>query len=253
MIQDLEDQVRRAADACFGVGVGARITGGFNNVRGDWLEQILAVIFANLTATGEYGNTVITRLPNTGTMPYQELFGPTARAYLTDLYDSLEEHHISMTMSNPDFVCVTNLSDEVFAAIRGPFTLKVTDIETLWDAYKSIQGRCDPFHIPFVLTVKTSVRPDRRYQIVHEANIVKALAAHLASRYWKRDLYIPFYALIAGPVSDSDRKVLRNPVTHTLVQVSWDPAPVVDSVYSIDSIAEVQTIISNLLAPLRVR
>lgn len=249
MIQDLENQVRNAADARFGAGSGARITGGFNNVRGDWLEQILAVLLANITAGGAYGNTAIVRLPNTGTMRYQELFEPIARAYLTDLYNSLNQRDISMTMSNPDFVCVTNLPDAVFARVRGPFTLGMADIDTLWRAYQDIQGRCNPFEIPFVLTVKTSVRPDRRYQIVHEANVVKALTAHLASRYWKRNLSTPFYALIAGHVSDADRQVLRNPVTHTLVQVSWEPAPVVDGVFEIDSVDEVENTIRGLLTP----
>jgi hypothetical protein len=228
------------------------MTGGINNVRGDWLEQLLAVLFANITAGGTYGNTAIVRLPNAETMPYQELFEPIARTYLSDLYHSLEQNGISLTMSNPDFVCITNLPDEVFARVQGSFTLGMAAIDTLWNAYQEIRGLCDPFHIPFVLTVKTSVRPDRRYQIVHEANVVKALTAHLASRYWNRSLSIPFYALIAGPVSASDREVLRNPVTHTLVQVSWEPVPVVDEVFEIDAIDDVEQIVRHLLRPLQV-
>lgn len=251
MITALEGQVRAAANARLGLNAGSRITGGISNVRGDWLEQILAVLFNNIIANGEYGNTAIIRLPNTETMPYQDLFEPTARAYLADLYASLEENGVSMTMSNPDFVCVTDLPDDVFAKVRGPYALGSIGADTLWQAYEAIRGQCSPFKIAFVLTVKTSVRPDRRYQIVHEANVVKALTAHLASRYWQRDLNVPFYAMIAGPVSDSDREVLRNPVTHTLVQVSWVPTPVVDQVYEINSVTGIRRIVRDLLQSYR--
>lgn len=247
MIDRLENQVRNAADARFGKRAGSTISGGIANVRGDWLEQILAVIFANITADGSYGNTAIVRLPDTDKMEFRELFKSVPKGYLDDLYQSLKDRGISLTMSNPDFVCVTNLSDDIMEEIGGDVVLGEATVDKLSKAYESVRGQCDPFSIPFVLTVKTSVRPDRRYQIVHEANVVKALGAHLASRYWKKDLYFPFYALIANKVSKSDREVLKNPVTHTLVQVSWDPVSVVDEVYEIDSVEDIEQEIRTLL------
>jgi hypothetical protein len=54
--------------------------------------------------------------------------------------------------------------------------------------------------------------------------------------------------MVASPLSRSDREVFRNPATHSLVQVSWSPVPLVDAAYKIDSVEEVQEIVEGLLS-----
>ena len=149
-------------------------------------------------------------------------------------------------MSNPDFICVTNLADYIGLPAK-PVTVSEESLMALNTAYQKLLGQCSADSVPFVLTVKTSVRPDRRYQIVHEANVVKSLVAHLAGRFWQQNLYTAFYAMIASNVSAADRNALRNPATHTLVQVNWTPVPLVDEVYQIDSVDGVQEIVKELL------
>ena len=234
----LQEQVRTAADARYGGGTGDKLTGGLANVRGDWLEQVLGLLLWNIVADSHFGNTAIVKLPNATILPFLGLYSPQAQGYLEDLFASLKTQDISLTMSNPDFVCVTNLPEEIAASFRTPLKMGKEAASTMASAWELLRGICDPFSVPFVLAVKSSIRPDRRYQIVHEANTVKALVAHLASRYWDKDLYTAFYALIADTVSDQDRMVLRNPATHTLVQVAWTPAPVVDGVLELDSVSE---------------
>ena len=53
--------------------------------------------------------------------------------------------------------------------------------------------------------------------------------------------------MVADHVSQSDRQVLSNPATHSLVQVSWKPVPLVDEVYEIDQVTEVVGTVSRLL------
>ena len=149
-------------------------------------------------------------------------------------------------MSNPDFICVTNLPDAV-KDLLNPMSITEQNANALNNFYTHLAGECYADSIPFVLTVKTSLRPDRRYQIVHEANVVKSLVAHLAGRFWQRDLTTAFYAMIASRVSPNDRNALSNPATHTLVQVSWLPVPVVDHVYQIDTAEQIREIITSLL------
>jgi len=246
-IDGLEGQVRKAAEARYGSTAAARLSGGIQNVRGDWLEHILGVIFWNTVASSKYKNTAIIRLPSAARLHFHELYEPRARGYLEELFASLQPHNIQMTMSNPDFICVSNLPSNIAALMQSPVELGESSAAVIVNTYQSLRGVCGAQSIPFVLTVKTSVRPDRRYQIVHEANVVKALVAHLAGRFWQKELYTAFYAMVASPVSDSDREVLRNPATHSLVQVSWTPAPLVDEVYAIDSVDEVTEIIGQLL------
>ena len=245
-VTDLEVQVRKAADARYGAGTGQRLSGGINNARGEWLEYILKLIFWNVAVEFNGGKTVIVKLPNASQLRFRDLYEPRAKGYLEELFVSLRYLGMDMQMSNPDFVCVTNLADDVDIPLERVVVSEESTKE-LDIAYQKLIGRCSADSVPFVLTVKTSVRPDRRYQIVHEANVVKSLVAHLAGRFWQQDLYTAFYAMIASNVSDSDRSALRNPATHTLVQVNWTPVPLVDEVYQIDSVEDVQEIIRGLL------
>ncbi len=247
LLDNLETQARRAADARYGAGAGQGLTGGLRNSRGEWLENILSVIFRNVSREFDDGNPVIVKLPNAAQLRFLELYEPRANRYLEELFVSLRERGIEMTMSNPDFVCVTNLPAEIAGNLRNPMYMNAESITNMDQAYQALRGHCTANSIPFVLTVKTSVRPDRRYQIVHEANVVKSLVAHLAGRFWRRDLYTAFYAMIASNVSASDREVLRNPATYSLVQVSWNPVALVDQVFQIGSVEGVQNTIRELL------
>ena len=246
LLADLESQVRKAADARYGAGTGQQLSGGVNNSRGEWLEYVLKLIFWNAAVEFNGSKTIIVKLPNAAQLQFRDLYEHRAKGYLDELFASLANRGMDMQMSNPDFLCVTNLAEDIDLSSK-PVVVSEDAAESLNTAYQKLLGLCSADSVPFVLTVKTSVRPDRRYQIVHEANVVKSLVAHLAGRFWQQDLYTAFYAMIASNVSNSDRNALRNPATHTLVQVNWTPVPLVDEVYQIDSVEGVQDIIKGLL------
>lgn len=246
LLDSVERQVRSAADARFGAGNGSRLGGGINNARGEWLEDALKVIFWNAAVEHSDGNAVIVKLPNAAQLQFRDLYEPRAKGYLDELFQSLKDRGMDMQMSNPDFICVTGLEDSDDTAAE-PITVSEQSMQMLDSAYENLVGQCNADAIPFVITVKTSTRPDRRYQIVHEANVVKSLVAHLGGRFWNRDLYTAFYAMIASRVSPADRNALRNPATHTLVQVNWTPVPLVDEVYQISSVDNVQETVQELL------
>ena len=246
LLSSVEQQVRSAADARFGIGSGSGLTGGINNSRGEWLEDALKVIFWNAAVEHSDGNAVIVKLPNAAQLQFRDLYEPRAKGYLDELFQSLKDRGMDMQMSNPDFICVTGLADGKDAMTK-PITVSEQSMQMLDSAYEKLIGQCNADAIPFVITVKTSTRPDRRYQIVHEANVVKSLVAHLGGRFWNRDLYTAFYAMIASRVSPADRNALRNPATHTLVQVNWTPVPLVDEIYQISSVDNVRATVRELL------
>ena len=245
-LQLLEEQVRSAAATLFGPSAGVDISGGINNVRGRWLEYILGLVFWN--AASQHPGTAIVRLPDASTMQFHELYEPKSQEYLQQLIDSLAESGTELTMYNPDFVCLTNLPADLNSEFVNSVNMSSSDLVRLLRAYTLIKGKCEPENVRFVITVKTSLRSDRSYQVVHEANIVKALIAHLAGRLWNKSLRTAFYAMIVGPVSEGDRKVFTNPATHTLVQVSWSPEVLVDGAFRIDSVDDVREIADRLLA-----
>ena len=246
-LANLQRQVRSAASARYGSGAGQALSGGLRNARGEWLENILGLTFWNVAAEISNGHTAIVKLPNANQLSFHQLFEPRSREYLEDLFRSLENDNISMEMSNPDFLCVTNLSGDVARYFSDSLTMGIDTINKLNNAYQQVVGQCRATSVPFVLTVKTSIRPDRRYQVVHEANVVKTLMAHLSGRFWNKDLYSAFYAMVAGRVTGADRQVLRNPATYSLVQVSWQPVALVDDVFQIETLAQVRGIIQDLL------
>jgi hypothetical protein len=246
LLGDLGNQVKKAADARYGAGTGGKLDGGLRNSRGEWLEYVLKIVFWNIAVEFNEGKTVIVKLPNATQLRFRDLYESRAKGYLEELFVSLGNRGMDMQMSNPDFLCVTNLADDIDLPSK-QVVVSEESLKALDTAYQKLQGRCAADSVPFVLTVKTSVRPDRRYQIVHEANVVKSLVAHLAGRFWQQDLYTAFYAMVASNVSAADRNALRNPATHTLVQVNWTPVPLVDEVYQIDTVQGVKDIIKKLL------
>lgn len=235
LLDSLVSQVRAATDVRFGAGSAGKLSGGLNRARGEWLEYVLKFVFWDSSVKFGDSNTVIVKLPNASQLSFRDLYESRAKSYLDELFASLETQGMDMQMSNPDFICVTNLPDAVKDSLQ-PITVSEESANVLNGLYTQLVGQCNADSIPFVLTVKTSLRPDRRYQIVHEANVVKSLVAHLAGRFWQRELNTAFYAMVSGTVSQQDRNALRNPATHTLVQVSWVPVSVVDEVYQIDTV-----------------
>lgn len=246
-LDSLQRQVRAAASARYGSGAGQALSGGLRNARGEWLENLLALTFWNAAAEVSDGHTAIVKLPNANQLSFHQLFEPRSREYLEELFLSLENDDISMEMSNPDFLCVTNLPADMARFFSDSLAMSADTINRLNNAYRQVVGQCHANSIPFVLTVKTSIRPDRRYQVVHEANVVKTLMAHLSGRFWDKDLYSAFYAMVVERVTESDRQVLRNPATYSLVQVSWQPVALVDDVFQIETLDQVRDIVQGLL------
>ena len=51
--------MRRAADARYGAGTGQSLSGGINNTRGEWFENILKLIFWNVAMEFDKGGKTV--------------------------------------------------------------------------------------------------------------------------------------------------------------------------------------------------
>lgn len=231
-----------------GVEIEPPAQGAFNNARGDWLELILAAYFWN-AVIDRNADMLILRLPNVSKMEFIELFSDEAQERIRlGLMKSLEKHDARLDMSNPDIIGVrvdrASLPPEYRKRID---RLGIEETQMLFNAYKYLIGRCAYDGILFGVSIKTSLRGDRRYQIVHEGSIVKAFIAHLQTRYWDTTFETKFYGAVTEKVSENDQEIFRTAATHSIVNVFSPSVRAVDAVYHVPTTDLVEEMIEKII------
>jgi Cfr10I/Bse634I restriction endonuclease len=114
-----------------------------------------------------------------------------------------------MRCSTPDFVLIKrNILDSI------PKYSDINFFNQLKDLYKQIINKCEPSDIISFISLKTSNRPDRRYQILYEANITK-----YASKYIHNSS-CPLRFDAIGESNSSDSEVFSAPLLCDLKQIN---------------------------------
>lgn len=247
LLSNIEEISQNAASVLFGRSIGS---GSINNCRGAWLENIIGSIFWNVVATlPDNRDSCLIKLPNATNFSFIDLLEPDAKSALeSGLLRTLEQQNIQMHMSIPDFIFVNQLPDDVsdnFHVTLG--NLSILNQELMSNSYHHILNQCRYDALKFAVSVKSSLRPDRRYQVIHEGNTVKALIAHLQVRFWDTGFQTNFYVMCAGHVSDQDRNIMRSPATHSITDVHARVIPAVDEIFEIHSTQEVEELIKSLI------
>jgi hypothetical protein len=182
-------------------------------------------------------------------MHWWDLLNTEALGVLKGLFKSLEKKGIKMTLPNPDFVCVTGLDKTL-----QPFFEKkiksnsLEDVETINQAYQRVKGLCDYKSIRFGLSVKHEIKPDRRYLIVYEGSLVKAMVAHIQARYWDSSYVMKYYGLVHQPMSAPDREVYLNPSIDSITDVHATPRKAVDEMVQVDTVEDTKAQIRRWVA-----
>lgn len=210
----------------------------FNNARGAWFEMLLYTHFYNLSIQSQ--RYFIFRIPNVNQFAFTHFFNDEVRERLGELEQHLRNQMITLKMSNPDFLCVdlNTVSPTVKSEILSLQSVSNFDVQKLADienVYLKFAGACNFDSIRFAISVKTSTRPDRRYQFIHEGNIIKALTAHLQTRFWRTDFGIKFYALTNNEPTVADREVLKTAAISSITNVFASSVRAVDEVYWIQT------------------
>ncbi|TAK03972.1 hypothetical protein EPO34_02320 [Patescibacteria group bacterium] len=214
----------------------------FNNARGEWFEMLLAARFYNLSKKS--GKFCLFTIPNVSAVEFTEFFDEDVRSRIRELKDHLSLQGIELQMSNPDFVCLDlrKIDRESAAAAFSQPAIKTFDettAEFLDRLYQKFVGRCPFDGMKFVVSAKTSVRPDRRYQFVHEGNIIKALTAHLQTRYWKIDFSTKYYALTNTEPTGPDQAVLKTAAISSITNVFAESVRAVDGISCIRKLSDI--------------
>jgi hypothetical protein len=106
-----------------------------------------------------------------------KLLIPSARQEIAEIREQLDQHGMGLPTSTPDFAVVA-----LPAAFRGEHpwrkelpNLKRENQELLARAHRLMAGRVEPGEILLAIAFKRSLRSDRLYQPLYEANIMQLL------------------------------------------------------------------------------
>jgi hypothetical protein len=210
-----------------------------SNVHGDWYEWLLAITAWNYFSSNDNAHLAIL-LPNVTQFDVSTLYESKLSGLVADLKNKVAEvSDVQLITSNPDFVIIRN---EVAKDLLGGTDAiaeinpgRLTDLEHI---YQKFIGKCAFEDIEGYISVKTSLRPDRRLQISHEGSLMKALYAHLQTREWiTAPKGLKYYA-IATRLTEPDRNALKTVATHSLTTVFSLPQAAVDEVFEVNTLEQ---------------
>lgn len=213
--------------------------GALSNCHGDWYEWLIAVSAWNYSIKNNK-SYVILLLPNVNRFDVALLYNSQLSDYIVDLREKVKfSTDVQLITSNPDFVIIdksnlvlNGLSNKEISSFS---PLIINDLENF---FKKFAGKCDFENIIGYLSVKTSLRPDRRLQISHEGSLMKAIYVHLQTRKWVINPKGLKYYAASTSIGIADRRGLKTVATHSITNVQSIPVAAVDEVYQIDSVKD---------------
>lgn len=213
--------------------------GALNNCHGDWYEWIIGAQAWNYRIINN-NKYLLLMLPNISRFDIATLYKNKLSDYILDLRSKVSvAAGVELITSNPDFVIINPEDIDINPIFSEPINAFIPEnIKKLESAYEYFTHKCDFKNIIGYLSVKTSLRPDRRLQIPHEGSLMKALYVHLQTRDWIiQPKGLKYYAA-STEVGIKDRMALKTVATHSITLVQSLPQAAVDEVFSINCNAD---------------
>lgn len=206
-----------------------------SNTRGQWFEWMVSIDLYNYWFENKQ-KYLILNLPNIARFDSSSLYVDEVYNFVKDLREKLASSlDISLITSNPDYVIIdtSKLKDKLpNKAIQ---SIDMDTFHFIDEVYKCLIGSCELDDIVGYLSLKTSLRPDRRLQIAHEGSLTKAIYVHLQTRSWLMNPRGIRYFGAAMKLSDADINGLKTVATHSITTVMSKPEKAVDMVFTIKS------------------
>lgn len=184
--------------------------GSLNNCRGTW-NELAFLMEAHRSILQSTENLYLVKMGSETSIRFWEIYQKESRCKYDLLINILRkrEEPIFIRCSTPDFVVIRRdvIQDSPISNILRNLSPPLKEINEL---YKVIKNKCLPHQVKGFISLKTSNRPDRRYQILSEANVTK-----FASRYIHDSDRKLRYDVI-GESNPSDREVFSAPLMFTL-------------------------------------
>jgi len=224
-------------------------TGAMSNVHGDWYEWLLAISAWNHFCNNPNSHLAIL-LPNITQFDVSTLYEQRLSSLIVDLKNKVSEvSGVQLITSNPDFVIINReLAQEILKGVAEIKELTPEILSFLRSVYQNFISKCTFEQIEGFISVKTSLRPDRRLQISHEGSLLKALYAHLQTREWITSPKGLKYFALATKISKADRNALKTVATHSLTTVFSLPQAAVDEVFEVNTLQQADLAFSSILS-----
>jgi len=193
--------------------------GSINNCMGRWFELLFFKFFNEFLSAYSTKDKLkeICKLPSAkDSKKFMDLFVERQKTLLKK---------INPSTSNPDFIILDNLTKSVYP-------VGLTWIEKFQNT--SFFGNIDMQNIAAIISIKTSARPDRRYQQLYEANLVKAIALRFRKKV--KFLSITLHENI------KNEEVYYSPSIISIVQ-GGTLEPSIDKSATLDKISDIKQII----------
>ncbi|MDX2370949.1 MAG: Cfr10I/Bse634I family restriction endonuclease [Colwellia sp.] len=221
-------------------------SGAISNCRGSWFEWMIAIDVYNYWCQS-YSDFLMLPLPNISRFDCATLYKPDVSTYIFDLRLKLKDSlDIELITSNPDFVIfdTTNLNNVIE---RNPIDIVTEDtIEFIDNLYRNFIEQCGFEDIIGYMATKTSLRPDRRLQIVHEGSLTKALYVHLQTRLWIDKPRSIKYFGASLKLNNKDKRALKTVATHSITTVLSEPDRAVDECYELNCREKLMQSVSDM-------
>jgi hypothetical protein len=207
-----------------------------NKCHGDWYEWLIAITAWNYRLK-EGDGFLLLNLPNVSSFDVSSLYENNLFDHINDFKKKvLDSTGASLITSNPDFVIIDATNITLPSVFNTPITnIDEKTIKMIGSACKELIGKCRFSDIKGYLSVKTSLRPDRRLQLAHEGSLMKALYAHLQTREWIINPDGIMYYAATIEAAPADHNALSTIATHTIANVQSKPEAAVDQLFEIDS------------------
>lgn len=243
----------------------------FNNCNGRWAEYVFAAYVWNALAEINRQNTqynyVFVKLPmnSSSSNIWTSLLAPTFEEELNRFARDSSDPEIASSGHERFLLCSSNPDAIILKYPKGncgTFPLSPeTDITNLTI---SVQNNLDSFftllrstvnpydNLIALLSVKTSTRPDRRYQFVHEGDNVKAILLYLINRGIDRRLNQGFlqnkyYCFSFSSLAEPDFNAMETAMTACLSVPSMPPVWAVDKIFACLSPCQIAEHIRTIL------
>jgi hypothetical protein len=219
-----------------------------SNVHGDWYEWLLAIAAWNSFVDSKKSHLAIL-LPNVSQFDVAKLYVPSLFSLIEDLRKKVSETAgVKLITSNPDFVIInTDRVKQLKLNLKRIDVADTAGLMKLQEAYKNFIGQCEFDDIEGYISVKTSLRPDRRLQIPHEGSLMKALYIHLQTRQWVINPKGLKYYAMATKIGNPDREALKTVATHSITTVHSLPQAAVDDVFEVNSLQQAGLAFAKIL------
>lgn len=214
-VSDIINWIRSKAREAFNTQYGKHPeVGALNKVVGDWNEFIATTLLSEIVLDMNQQRRICvavfslpkSRLQKEGTDEASSKFLSLFRNDEFAEGESLAEiapFRNQIFLPSPDYIIAVFNKDEISRAVQPLLEqqVKTPDSLALYDFFK---GKLQAENVKAVASLKTSNRPDRRYQPLFEAAMVKAMG-YVLQQNWR-------YYMVASELSSADRTIFSTAV-----------------------------------------